>query len=95
VTLLLLLDFSKAFDNVWYSLLLRKLSLYFKFGDTAAALVGSYLSDRFQYVSAGGILSEPIAVTRGLMQGSVLGLLLFDRLLSISYERRRCAALSE
>jgi hypothetical protein len=46
VTLLLLLEFSNAFDIVRHSLLLRKLSLYFKFGGTAVALVGSYLSDR-------------------------------------------------
>jgi ABC-type transport system involved in multi-copper enzyme maturation permease subunit len=55
VTLLLLLDFSKTFDNVRHSLLLKKLSLYSKFGDTAVALVGSYLS----------IPSETIAVIRG------------------------------
>jgi hypothetical protein len=46
MTRLLLLDFSKAFDNVRHSLLLKKLSLYFKFEGTAPVLVGSYLSDR-------------------------------------------------
>jgi ribonucleases P/MRP protein subunit RPP40 len=100
-----LLDFSKAFDNVRHSLLLKKLSLYFKFAGTAVALVGSYISDRYQCVSVGGILSELVAVTRGMVQGSVLGPLLFsifindivapDRILSISYVRRRCAALSK
>jgi hypothetical protein len=46
VTLLLLLAFSKAFDNVRHSLLLKKLSLYSQFAGSAVALVGSYLSDR-------------------------------------------------
>jgi hypothetical protein len=93
VTLLLLLDLSKTFDNVRHSLLLKKLSLYFKFGGAAVALVGSYLSDRFQCVSLGGILSELIAVTRSdiyiYQQYSCP-----HRLLSILYVRRRCAALS-
>jgi hypothetical protein len=57
VTLLLLLDFSKAFDNDRNSLLLKKLSICFKFGGTAVALVGSYLSYRYQCLSVGGILS--------------------------------------
>jgi hypothetical protein len=77
VTLLLLLDFFKEFDNVQHSLLLKKLSLCFKFGGTAVVLVGSYLSDRFQGVSVGEILSKLIAVTRGVVQCSVLGPLLF------------------
>jgi retron-type reverse transcriptase len=77
VTLLILLDLSRAFDNVRHSLLLEKLSLYFKFGSTVVVLVGSYLSDRFQCVSVGGVLSELIAVTRGVVQGSVLEHLLF------------------
>jgi hypothetical protein len=55
----------------------EKPSLYFKFGGTAMALVGSYLSDRYQCVSVGGILSELIAVTRGVVQNSVRGTLLF------------------
>jgi hypothetical protein len=50
----------------------------FKFRGTAVALVGSYLSDRFQCVSVGGILSELIAVTRGVVQSYVLGPLLFS-----------------
>jgi ribonucleases P/MRP protein subunit RPP40 len=44
----------------------------------AVALVGSYLSDRFQCVFVGGIFSELIAVTRDVVQGSVLGTLLFS-----------------
>jgi hypothetical protein len=79
VRLLLLLDFSKAFDNVRHSLLLKKLSLYFNFRAAAVALVGFYLADRYQCVSAGGILSELIAVTRGVVQGSVLEPLLLPK----------------
>jgi hypothetical protein len=78
VTFLILLDFSKAFDNVWQSLRLKKLSLYFKFGGPAVALVGSYLSNRYQCVSVSEILSKLIAITRGVVQGSVLGPLLFS-----------------
>jgi ribonucleases P/MRP protein subunit RPP40 len=78
VTLLLLLDFFKAFDNVWHSLLMKKLLLFIKFGGAAVALVGSYLANRYQCVSVDEILSELIAVTRGVVQGSVLGTLLFS-----------------
>jgi hypothetical protein len=77
VTFLLLLDFY----NVRHSLLVRKLSLYFKFRGTAVALVGSYLSDRYQCLSVGGVFLELTAATRGVirvMQGYVLGLLLFS-----------------
>jgi hypothetical protein len=79
MTFLLLLDSSKAFENVQhYMMRKKKLSLYFKFRGTAMALVGSYLSDNCQCVSSGGILSELIAVTRGVVQSSVLGPLLFS-----------------
>jgi hypothetical protein len=78
VTFLLLLEFSKTFDNVQHSLPLRNLSLYLKFGGTAGALVVSHLSDGCQCVYVGGILSELIAVTRGVVQGSVPGPLLFS-----------------
>jgi hypothetical protein len=72
VTFLLLLDFSNAFDNVRHSLLLRKLSLYFKYEGIAVALVGCYLSDGYQCVSVGGILLKLIAINRSVVQGSVL-----------------------
>jgi hypothetical protein len=46
------------------------------------ALVGYYLSDRFQCVFVGGILwkliAELIVVTTGVVQGSVLGPLLLS-----------------
>jgi hypothetical protein len=78
MTFLHLLDSSKAFDNVRHSLLPKKLSLYFKFGGTAVALVGSYLSHKYQCVSVRGILSELIAVTRRVVQGPELEPLLFS-----------------
>jgi hypothetical protein len=77
-------NFSKAFDNV---LLLKKLPLYFKFGGTALALVGSNLSVRYQCVSVGGVLLELIAVTKGVVQGSVLGPLFFSILSTILLPR--------
>jgi Reverse transcriptase (RNA-dependent DNA polymerase) len=43
ITVLLLLDFSKAFDSVIQDLLCSKLSLNFRFHSTAVALIKSYL----------------------------------------------------
>jgi hypothetical protein len=90
VMLLLLLDFSKAFDIVRHSLLLKKLSLFFKFGGNgnAVALIGSYLSDRFQCLSVGAILLELIAATWGKVHGSVLGSLLFSIFINNVVARR-------
>jgi Reverse transcriptase (RNA-dependent DNA polymerase) len=51
VTVLLLLDFSKAFDSVIQDLLCKKLSTIFKFDSTATSFIKSYLSGRFQCVS--------------------------------------------
>jgi Reverse transcriptase (RNA-dependent DNA polymerase) len=47
VTVLLLLDFSKAFDSVIHDLLCNKLLSSFNFDPTAIFLIRSYLSDRF------------------------------------------------
>jgi hypothetical protein len=56
-TVLLLLDFSKAFDNIVHSLLCSKLSSLFRFHGTAVELIRSYLSDRYQCVCVDGMRS--------------------------------------
>lgn len=80
-SLLLLLDFSRAFDSINIPLLISKLS-YYGFEPTALRWFNSYLSNRRQYVelkhSTGAVLSSSIAeVNRGVPQGSILGPILF------------------
>jgi len=78
LTILVLLDFSKAFDSVYYPLLLLKLKLYFGFSSSAVALIESYLSDRHQRVFSRGSFSTSELISSGVPQGSILGPILFS-----------------
>lgn len=73
VSLLLLLDLSKAFDSVCHKTLLKKCNQLnideFWFND--------YLSDRVQSVKIGSVTSSPKRVKFGVPQGSILGPILF------------------
>ena len=70
------LHFSKAFDTVVHSILIRKLSHY-EIRGIANDWFTSYLHNRRQHVSIGSTKSDDIGSTHGVPQESVLGPLLF------------------
>jgi len=78
ITLLTLLDFSKAFDKVNHEILLTKLSRLYMFSTSATSFMKSYLSQRSQLVATQSSKSFILSVKRGVPQGSILGPLLFS-----------------
>lgn len=77
-TMLVLLDFKKAFDLVPHHLLIAKLVQKFNLSRFAAKMIHSYLSDRSQRVSINNLNSSIVPVTSGVPQGGVLSTLLFS-----------------
>ena len=78
VTLLTLLDFSKAFNTINHDILIMKLQCMFHFSETPVKWLTSCLHGRQQSVMMGSIVSECCAVNAGVPQGSILGPLLFS-----------------
>lgn len=77
VTLLVLLDYSKAFDTVSHKLLIAILK-FFGLAEGALRLLTNFLSGRSQQVSIGCNISESLSVSSGVPQGSILSPLLFS-----------------
>ena len=76
VSVVVLLDMSKAFDSIRNDILMQKLQ---KLGVAAPTLnwFKSYLLDRNQRVRVGDAVSEPLPLMYGVPQGSILGPVLF------------------
>ena len=77
LTVLTLLDFSKAFDTVDHDLLKQKLK-HLYLSDIAVMWFDSYLRERQQHVSLNNRSSSWLCVKVGVPHGSVLGPLLFS-----------------
>lgn len=75
-TILVLLDYSKAFDRVNHQLLLAILK-YLGLNKSAVQLLRSFLDGRRQIVKLDNIFSKEIVIKSGVPQGSVLSALLF------------------
>ena len=71
------MDLSKAFDALPLGLLLAKLRAY-GVSIRACDLLKIYLSNRLQRVKIGNIKSDVLQIKRGVPQGCVTGLLLFN-----------------
>ena len=70
------IDLEKAFDTVNHDILLLKLEHY-GIRDVTYSWFISYLSDRKQYTSLNAVDSDIKNISCGVLQGSVLGPLLF------------------
>ena len=70
------IDLSKAFDTLNHTILLAKLRYYGVRG-VAHKLMLNYLSRIYQYVEYNGVQSSSLHINTGILQGSILGPLLF------------------
>jgi hypothetical protein len=75
-SILVYLDFAKAFDSVQHQLLMHKLAAY-GINGKLFNWIKEFLSNRRQRVNIKGVNSEWAAVTSGVPQGAVLSTLLF------------------
>ena len=70
------MDLSKAFDTLDHGILFHKLE-YYGFKGPSLELMKCYLSNRTQYVELDNVKSDPMKISCGVPQGSILGPLLF------------------
>ena len=74
---LILLDYSAAFDTINHELLINRLRKRYGITGTALDWFTSYLDERVQSINIGNVLSDDLPLWEGVPQGSVLGPQLF------------------
>jgi hypothetical protein len=77
LTAMVMIYFSKAFDSISHDILLQKLR-FLGTSKQACMWFKSYLTDRQQCTRVGTSISNPLTVTHGVPQGSILGSMLFS-----------------
>ena len=73
-----LFDLSAAFDTVKHDRLLSKLSAECGFSDVALEWFSIYLNNTSYFVKGAGCTSHTVDVKSGVLQGSILGPVLFN-----------------
>lgn len=71
ITVLVLIDFSKAFDTINHQILLAILH-YIGLNEKCINFFHNYLENRIQRVKIGDSISTPLLVSKGVPQGSIL-----------------------
>ena len=71
-----LIDLSKAYDRLPHDLLTTKLAAY-DFSVNSLSLMYDYLNNRYRGGKTGSVRSHPHKIQVGILQGSVLRLMLF------------------
>ena len=69
-------DFSKAFETINHSVLLKKFKLY-GFDIKSIKLMENYISTKTQVTNVNGFITQPRSVTCGTEQGPILGPLIY------------------
>lgn len=70
------MDLKRAFDSIYHDVLLQVLTTNGIRG-IALDILKSFLTNRTQCVRINNVISSPLPVTRGVIQGSIIGPLLF------------------
>ena len=85
LTLAVFIDFKKAFDTLDHNILLLKMK-HLGLKDNAIKWFKNYLHGRTQCTVANDITSDPLPITCGVPQGSILGPLLFLCYITICHQ---------